>query len=409
MEKKMTLLNKDRPILQAVYDDELSAITKITEIFDLRYAPPAIVDYKKGTNRRLLNNWWRSRAIPASRQHLSKSFPYLDNTVSLLEKNMGLSLSDRYWMTSEPDKYKWSNVNFFDNPFSEDLGVITLGEKQQSYPSSEDMFSPNSTLNGDLQKKWTIQGGHRMLLKSGSGPYYQEPYNEVIASELFKRLLSENDFVTYTLQGRYCACPNMLEEDEELVPMWDILGSGKKLSSQNDFQFCVSLCRECGLSESEINRHFEKMFTCDFILANHDRHYRNFGLVRNVETLEYTRMAPIYDTGACLWSDKIALDKHADYEYTAKPFGANGMKPKEQLKLFHDFEWFDETKLEGFADKASEILSLNPLLPEKKKTAVLKGLCENIDYAVDYIRGISIKNEVYYDRSRKESRRNKIL
>lgn len=386
MEKYMTLFNKDYPVLKAVYDDELHAFTKVTDIYDFHHAPPAILDHTGSPGRRPLNDWWTNRAIPASRNHLAKDFPYLDNVLSLPEQNLGLSLSDRYWMTDHPNEFQWEDVNFFDNPFSDDLGVITLGEKQQSHNLSENMFSPNSTLNGDLQKKWIIQDGRRILLKSGSGPFRQEPYNEVVATQLHSALLSEADFVSYTLQGGYCACPNMLHEDEELIPMWDILKNSKKPNSQNDYQFCISLCEKCGIPRGEVLGRFAKMFICDFILANHDRHYRNFGLIRNVETLRYTRLAPIYDTGACLWNDKFTLDRYVDYQYTAKPFGRDGMSPEEQLELFRDFDWFDESGLQDFTDKASDVLSQNPILPEKRRDAVLFGLQNNIDHAVDFVR-----------------------
>ncbi len=384
MEKTMTLLNKDHPVLQLVYDDELHAITKITKAYDLRYAPPAIIDSKDTTNRRLVNEWWKGRAIPASRHHLNSAFPYLSDTASLLEKNMGLSLSDRYWMTDQPQAYRWDDINFFCNPFSEDLGLVTIGEKQSDM--SENMFSPNSTLNGDLRKEWTIQDGRRILLKSGSGLFGQEPYNEAIASHLHARLLDKKDFVPYWLEGKYSACPNMLGNDEELVPMWDILKNRKKPSSQNDFAFCVAVCGTCGIPKEKTVESLEKMFTCDFLLANSDRHYRNFGLIRNVETLQYTRIAPIYDTGRCLWCDKGELERPSDYGYRAKPFNPNGMEPKEQLKLFHGFGWFDESRLEGFTEEAMEILSRDKNMPGQRKNAVMKGLQRNMEYAADYIR-----------------------
>lgn len=385
MEKRMTLYNKDHPVLQILYDDELHLIVKIIDIYDLNYAPPGMLNHKGMPDRSTINDWWRGRTIPASRQHLKKDFPYLDNVSSLPEQNMGLSLSDRYWMTDEPGRYQWNDLNFFDNPFSDDLGAVTLGEKQQSCNNSENMFSPNSTLNGDLQKKWTIQEGIRILLKSGSGPFYQEPYNETIATELYKSLLHEDDFVPYSMQGHYCACPNMLREDEELVPMWDLIKNHKKPSSRNDYQFCVDLCQNQGIPEAQVKEHFEKMFTCDFILANHDRHYRNFALIRNVETLQYTRMAPIYDTGASLWHDKFTLDKDMDYMYTAKPFGMDGMKPADQLRLFNDFSWFDSEKLKDFSEKAKNVLSRNLFMSEKRIDAVMKGLEYNISYVERHI------------------------
>ena len=145
----------------------------------------------------------------------------------------------------------------------------------------------------------------------------------------------------------------MLQKDEELIPMWDILKNRQKPNHLNDYQFCLELCERCGISREAALDHFEKMFTCDFILANHDRHYRNFGLIRNVETLAYTRPAPIYDTGSCLWHDKFTLSAYGDYLYSAKPFGRNGMNPKDQLRLFKNFGWFDGSVLEDFTEKAA--------------------------------------------------------
>ena len=382
----MTLLNKDHPVLQLVYDEELHAITKILEIQELDYAPPAILDNKGMPNRKTLNEWWRNRAIPASRNHLRNDFPYLDDTRSLAEQSMGLSLSDRYWMRDDTKDLSWKDVNFFDNPFTEDLGLITLGQRQQSHDGSEDMYSPNATLNGDLRKKWTIQDGTRVLLKSGSGLFRQEPYNEAIATALHRRLLQPTDFVPYALQGNHCVCPNMLHTDEEMVPMYDLITNHKKRSHMSDFEFCLELCEGHGIPKSRAYTDYEKMFVCDFILANSDRHYRNFSLIRNAETLMYTRTAPIYDTGACLWHDKMELKKPSDYAYVAKPFGPNGMEPHRQLTLFHGFEWFDEDKLKSFPEEASEILKRNPLMPDQRRDAVIKGLQHNLEYAIDYIK-----------------------
>lgn len=384
MEKTMVLYNKNQPVLETVYDDELHRFTRIIDTFDIRYAPPAILDNKGNPNRKDLNDWWEHRAIPASRNHLSHDFPYLDSPLSLVERNMGLSLSDRYWVTDDKN-LRWNDVNFFDNPFSEDLGLVTLGECQQSHDFSEDMFSPNSTLNGDLRKKWTIRDGNRLLLKAGSGPFCQEPYNEVVATALHEALLQPGDFVPYALVGSHCACPDMLQPDEELIPMWDLLKNAKKPNHLSDFRFCIELCVRCGIPESGVLMSFEKMFACDFILANHDRHYRNFGVIRDVETLRYKRLAPIYDTGSCLWHDKVSLERPLDYVYAAKPFGANGMDPKDQLRLFDNFKWFGAAKPDGFPQKAAGILRQNPLLPEKRINRILDGLERNMEYVSDYV------------------------
>lgn len=39
------------------------------------------------------------------------------------------------------------------------------------------------------------------------------------------------------------------------------------------------------------------MLACDFILGSFDRHYNDFGLIRDARLLEFVGPAPIYDSG----------------------------------------------------------------------------------------------------------------
>lgn len=268
MERPMILFNKDHPVLRLSYDDELHAVVRIRELQEIEYAPPAILGIKGVPDRKTLNDWWYGRSIPASRNHLRNDFPYLNDTRILTEQCMGLSLSDRYWMRDEGLNLTWADVNFFNNLFTDDLGLVTLGEVQQSHDGSEDLYSPNATLGGDLRKRWTIRDGERLLIKSGSGPFRQEPYNEAIATVLHERLLDSDDFVPYALEGHHCVCPNMLGADEELVPMWDVLSHRKKPNHVSDFGFCQDICRNLGLSGDAAYDAYEKMIVCDAILAN---------------------------------------------------------------------------------------------------------------------------------------------
>lgn len=219
------------------------------------------------------------------------------------------------------------------------------------------LMSPNSTLGGDLNKKWKIVNGKRILVKGGTGSTQQEVLNEVVATALYNRLLSRNDYVPYFLfeeNGRiYSACENMLGQDEELVTAYDVLSTRKKPDSISDYDFLVDTYKSLGLKNVEEG--LAKMFTCDYILANQDRHWRNFGVIRNVETLEFTRLAPIFDNGTSLWCH--AYNILAEDSYIAKPFGPKGMAPDKQLSLFRNYSWFDRDKLVGFPLEAKEILS----------------------------------------------------
>ena len=297
-----TLMNKNHPVVSFRYDRDIHAVVKIVDVHDLRYAPVALADSKGIVTRRALNDWWRRRAIPPSRHQIQQLLDSLNlnSTLELAEENFGLSLSDRYWINDSKNPLKWEDVNFFDNDFTDDLGMLTLGQESSGNPN---LMSPNSTLGGDLNKKWKIVNGTRFLVKGGTGSTRQEVLNEVVATALYNRLLSRNDYVPYFLfeeNGRiYSACENMLGQDEELVTAYDVLSTRKKPDSISDYDFLVDTYKSLGLKNVEEG--LAKMFTCDYILANQDRHWRNFGVIRNVETLEFTRLAPIFDNGTSLW------------------------------------------------------------------------------------------------------------
>lgn len=150
----------------------------------------------------------------------------------------------------------------------------------------------------------------------------------------------------------------------------------KKANSQSDYQFLVSCFENIGLKNVET--FLSKMLVCDCIVGNFDRHYQNFGAIRNVETLEYTRFAPIYDTGNSLWCNAEVLEQRKDYEYSAKPFGRNGMSPERQLELLKDFEWYDERKLDGFVEEAVDVLERNPNMPKARIDKIAEGIREQI-------------------------------
>ena len=65
-----------------------------------------------------------------------------------------------------------------------------------------------------------------------------------------------------------------------------------------------------------------KMIVCDGLPANTDRHLRNFGFIRNTDTLEW-RFAPLFDSGNSLRYDKDEGQVAAnDRTFVSRPFEA---------------------------------------------------------------------------------------
>lgn len=361
------LMNKDIEVLDFSYDEETHNIDKITQLIHPEYAPLGIVDYKTGISRKFFNNWWRDRAIPASRSKFKEVLEELDisTSIELLEKCFGLSLSDQYWIKEKDSSASWKDINFFTNEFSEDMGKLLMGEIE--YTDSLDMLSPDNSSDGNLRKKWKIINGKRCLIKSGNSLNNQEPFNEVIATKLYERILSSDEFVPYQLIEEngifYSACETMVSTDEELVPAFYIDSTKKMRGSESLYEHYINACNELGIPEAR--EKVNKMIVCDYILGNYDRHYRNFGAIRNVLDLKWTRIAPIYDSGSSLWA--TTPTQLIGSAYKSKPFKANA---EEQLNLVHDLSWLKTENLSDFDKTVYDILDKNPFLDDERKSAI---------------------------------------
>lgn len=368
-------MNKNTPVLSFTYNERFHSPSEIIDIFNKEFAPLGIIDYKFGLTDTALSDWWRHRAIPASRDNIRELLEKMNISapVELLEKNYGLSLSDQYWIKEKGSLIEWKDINFFDNEFSEDMGRLLMGEIE--YSDTLNIISPDNSSDGMLRKKWKIINGKRCLLKSSSA-IGQEPFNEVIATKLYERLLDKNEYVPYTIVEDngiyYSSCETMVNSSEELVSAWDIDSLIKLRGSDSPYNHFINACDT--LDIPNVRKSIDKMLVCDFIIANYDRHYRNFGAIRNVETLEWKGIAPIYDSGSSMWARETT--EEIGKPYSAKPFRKDTIK---QLELVKDFSWYDETKLIGFEDDIREVFSISPNISEQRIKAITKAVLTNID------------------------------
>ena len=351
-----TLMHKNIPVLEMVLDDASCTISQVAEIYHAAHVPIGISMRNGVLDRSALNVWWRGRSIPASRQGIRQALETLriGYTQQLLEKSYGLSLSDQYWIRAKHSDLQWDDINFFQNSFSDDIGDILFGKKL-SGDEGISLMSPDNTSDGWLKKKWTIIDGKRCLIKGGSGAIQQEPYNEVIASRLMDRLQVSHVAYRLILQNDYpySVCEDFITPDTELVPAWHIVQTLKKENHHSSYQHYLRCCAELGIPE--IQHALDQMLVIDFLLANEDRHFNNFGVIRNAETLKWVGAAPIYDTGTSLWfSTPTKLIHSTAANLPSKPFRDTHI---EQIKLVSSFDWVNFNALRDFGDEVRALLS----------------------------------------------------
>ena len=351
---RCTLMHKHFPVISLELDNETGIIQKIGEIHNPEHLPVGITIKKGNVDRAALNEWWTERAIPASRSGVREALETLEinDTKMLLIRCFGLSLSDQYWICPENSDLTWESINFFQNDFSDDIGDVLFGSDKK--PDPLNFSSPDNTSDGNLKKRWKIIDGKRCLIKGGSNPYRQQPLNEVIASEIMKRLNIPHVpySLTWSKGAPYSVCEDFIDENTELVPAWRIIQTKKQPNNKSLYQHFVDCAEELGIPG--VGDFLDRMIVVDYIIANEDRHLNNFGAVRNAETLEWLGMAPIYDSGSSLGYDKSVPMMHDESETICKPFKRHH---SEQLKLVSSFGWIDFSALSDVGEMIERILS----------------------------------------------------
>ena len=403
-------MNREHPVLVFDYDASQKTFSSAIEVIDSNRAPLALVSPRGlKPNSSAIKYWWAHRAIPQTRFGVEEKLQELglDKHYQLPFASFGLSLSDQYWVKPENlDGLNWKDINYFNNGFesiasniasekgaakkdaayktaakrgaskdskdkqsadkdSENIKSASRDSENRKSAKESDMSSnwlaevglnsPDNTSEGELKKTWICKGKKRILLK-GSSALGQEPYNELLATRLFKRLLNNDEYVDYFLDDCFgetvSACECFLHDDEEYIPAYYVLNVMKKPNHYNNFVHLIDCFEALGVRHSDL--FLSKMIVCDDILGNFDRHFRNFGVIRNVETLE-CKMAPLFDSGSSLWCNKTLSELEAkNYTFNTKPFYEDANR---QLRLVDDYSWFDISLVRDFPEEVGDVLS----------------------------------------------------
>jgi len=392
--KKFTLMNKNKKVFNFVYDEEEHFIVNFERNYPENedYAPFGLIKMNE-IDKVEFNKWWKNRQIPASRKGLKEvlhnSNVYDKDNFDLLDaKAYCLSLSDQYWVKGVNEEISWESINFFDNEFSEDIGKILFNGGKTAL--NLNLNTPDMTSNGNYEKRWKIIDGERYLLKAGSKIYNQEPFNELIATKLYERLLNKDEYVEYSVifddDKAISKCKNFITKDTELVPAWKINEYYEFLDDEDKYTHYIRCLNNLGIKDAETLT--DKMIVCDYIIANKDRHFNNFGVIRDVNTLKFIGVAPIFDNGCSLWYDEN--DMYVGEFFLTKPFEEY---EKTQLSLVKKLEWLDISKLEDFPNEVKTILSMDKLLSKER----INKIVDQIKLRIEFVKELKKSREVDAD------------
>lgn len=358
---KCILMNKNTPILLLEYNTKYNTIEKIYDIYNIEYAPLSVYNANKNISKNLVaevNKWFRNRGIPSWRKNIEKLLENLNvsTTEELLNKAYALSLSDQYWIKEQDSQIEWKDINFFENDFKYKAYLdISLSNSSDKRLNQAELKSPNNTTDGMLQKGWIIENGKRVLVKGIYQPSREEPINEWLASEICRRLdFYHCDYSIDIINNRIVSkCESFVTSDEENISAYDIYNSEKKSNNVTDLEHYINILEKHNVPDARKN--VENMFVLDFIIMNIDRHMKNFGVIRNVNTLEWVRTTPIFDNGESMQCDKLTSEINFT-DGKGKFFTNTDKKYSEMLKKLETIREVDIKKLEGIVTDYKNVL-----------------------------------------------------
>lgn len=346
-------MNKNTEVLVSEYLDNLGVFSKIYEIKNIDYVP-LIINKNKEDIIKVLNDWFKGRGIPLWRDKLDLLLHRLNISTpsELLDKAFGLSLSDQYWLKPYNLDICYDDINFFDNDFEyTEFMEASLSKNSKIITNDKSLRTPNNTTDGMLKKAWIIENGTRYLLKGGYKNELLQPFNEVLASEICTRLgFNHVEYSIDTYKDIVVSkCPCFINKDTELITCHQIRSDMKRHNDINDYEEYIKVLENHGIKDARIK--LENMFILDFLIMNEDRHLNNFGIIRDINTLKWIDVAPIFDNGQSLNieyydEEELHVSGEGKLFYEVKPFEeiitiVKNIKRIDLSKLDGIVEWFD--------------------------------------------------------------------
>ena len=93
-------------------------------------------------------------------------------------------------------------------------------------------------------------------------------------------------------------CPCFITKDTELITCYQIRNNMIRHNDYNDYEDYIKKLENNGINNPR--EKIENMFILDYLIMNEDRHLNNFGIIRDVNTLKWIDVAPIFDNGQSL-------------------------------------------------------------------------------------------------------------
>jgi len=127
--------------------------------------------------------------------------------------------------------------------------------------------------------------------------------SKIIIEQVWKKEILEVPYVPYNIDVIHSKrqdtlvsiCNCAINKNQEIVTAYNILSKYEEQGFQDYYNKYLNILKENNVPKAK--EYIEKMFMLDYIVLNEDRHLNNFGIIRDVTTLQWVSVCPIFDTG----------------------------------------------------------------------------------------------------------------
>ena len=297
-----------------MYDEELltfsltdSGLEGLTaEILSVNEARKAVFPLDLELNGDGIVKWLRRRVIPKNRAFVDEILRTLElsinNTKGIIDVCKGLSLNDSYWIVPLGFEGMFAEYNLYENRFSNVLSLVAY----TGFPGEREAFStsPELTTQGMLRKAWRhIEGDGIWLYKggtTGAANAGREPYSEFYACQIAERMgLNAVHYDLEYWKGILASkCRLFTDIDTAYISIGYLVRSG-------GLKACLDFFKAVGPEAEEAVR---SMLVFDAVIYNEDRHFGNFGVLRDNRSGKIIGAAPVFDNGLSLFNYAMPED-----------------------------------------------------------------------------------------------------
>ena len=195
----------------------------------------------------------------------------------------GATITDNFWFREEGSNLAYDDVKFKENMFDK---LALYGDPDSfNHPESA---TPELTNIGSYEKCWRLADGKWWLYKQGSE---KERFSELFISYLGEAL--GFPMAHYESEDGYIKSLDYTGQEMNYEPMYSLVGEDEDY--QRSWEALAQICPAAA-------KDYVKMIFLDTICFNMDRHTKNYGVLRDIETGAVIGLASNFDNNIALIS-----------------------------------------------------------------------------------------------------------